>query len=370
MTALLELEGVRLAAQGRAVLDVQRLEVRQVELLVVLGPTGAGKSTLLRVMNLLQRPDAGTLRWRGGAVDWPAQLHLRRRVATAFQDPLLFSGTVADNVAFGLRLRKLPAGEIRTRTGELLEMMGLAGLADRRADRLSGGEARRASLARALAVRPELLLLDEPLTNLDAPSRERIARDLQGALRRLGIASVFVTHHQREAISLADRLAVMHEGRILQTGTAEDVFRRPSSAFVARFVRALNVLPGAVSGVAPPRFRCEKGPTLDLSTRVPEGPAHLCLRPEEILLHLEEPEAANRLRLTVAVLRDQGSTLVVELTGILPVQALLTHREARALGLRPGLEVWACLPPEALHVIPGEEPTNPGWIPESDGERA
>lgn len=352
MTALLELEGVRLSVQGRILLDVDRLEVHEGELLVVLGPTGAGKSTLLRVMNRLQKPDEGILRWRGESVSWPAPLPVRRRIAMAFQDPLLFSGTVADNVGYGLRIRKLPTGEIRTRTGELLEMMGLAGLAERRADRLSGGEAQRTALARALAVRPDLLLLDEPLANLDAPIRERIARDLQHALRSLGIACVFVTHHQREAMSLGDRMAVLHEGRILQTGTAEEVFRRPRSVFVARFVRTLNVFPGRVeSGRESLQFHCAKGPQVEIAPTPRVGPGHLCVRPEEVKLLATEPRESNRLAMTVASLRDQGSTLLVELAGALPLQALLTHREARLLGLRPGLELWAQLPPEAVHVI-------------------
>ncbi len=348
MTTLLELQGVRLDGPVRPLLDVDRLAIREGELLVVLGPTGAGKSTLLRVMNRLQKPDAGSLRWRGEPLPWPAPLPLRRRIAMAFQDPLLFSGTVADNVSYGLRIRKLPAAEIRARTGELLEMMGLAGLAGRPADRLSGGEAQRAALARALAVRPDLLLLDEPLANLDAPIRERIAQDLQEALRSLGIACVFVTHHQREAMALGDRLAVLHEGRILQTGPAEAVFRRPCSPFVARFVRTLNVLPGQVEAG---RFRCDGGPAFLLASSAPLGPGHLCVRPEEIRLSRAEPAGANRLRVAVAALRDQGSTLEVQLAGLLPLKALLTHREARALDLHPGLELWA--EPEDLHVIPG-----------------
>lgn len=355
MTALLDLSHVRLALQGRLILDVDRLSVNAKELLVVLGPTGSGKSTLLRVMNFLQQPDAGTLRWCGAAVPWPAPLPLRRRIAMAFQDPLLFSGNVADNVGYGLRLRNLPAAEIRTRTGELLEMMGLAGLAERRADRISGGEAQRTALARALAVRPDLLLLDEPLSNLDAPIRERIARDLQAAIRSLGIACVFVTHHQREAIALGDRLAVLHEGRVLQTGTSEDVFRRPASTFVARFVRTLNVLPGTVvrtSGRA--LFLVDGGLRLEVPGDVAEGPAHLCVRPEEVALHRAEPATSNRLRVTVVSLRDQGSTFQAELSGATNLQAVLTHREARVLDLRPGLPLWAELPAEALHIVPVE----------------
>lgn len=363
MTPLLELEDTRLSHQGRAVLEVDHLDVREGELLVVLGPTGAGKSTLLRVMNLLQRPDAGTLWWRGEPVPWPAPLPLRRRIAMAFQDPLLFTGTVADNVGYGLRLRGLPAAEVRARTAELLEMMGLAGLADRRADRISGGEAQRTALARALAVRPELLLLDEPLANLDAPIRERIARDLQAALRHLGLTCVFVTHHQREAIALGDRLVVLHGGRVQQVGAPEVVFRRPASAFVAGFVRTLNLLPGRVEGPGGGLFRCAGGPVLELPPGAVAGPAILCIRPEELLLEVADSGGPNRLPVTVASLRDQGATLQVALTGELTLQAVLTHREARALGLRPGAALWAALPLEALHIVPADghpQETPPG----------
>jgi ABC-type Fe3+/spermidine/putrescine transport system ATPase subunit len=165
-----------------------------------------------------------------------------------------------------------------------------------------------------------------------------------------------VTHHQREAIALGDRMAVLHEGKVLQTGPAQEIFRRPRSAFVARFVRTVNVLAGAVVGdAAAPRFRCEGGVVLDIASGVPTGPAHLCVRPEEVRLLAEAGSAPNHVPVTVLSLRDQGSTLHVQLAGAPALEALVTHREARELGLRAGQTLWAQLPRDVLHVIPAAD---------------
>ncbi len=249
-TPLLAATGLRVRAEGRTLLDVPAIEVREGEVLVVLGPTGAGKSTLLRVLALLQRPDEGRLAWRGAEAGWPPPLALRRRMAMVFQAPLLFSGTVFDNVAFGPRLRGERGAPLRARVGAALEQFRVGHLAGRSADTLSGGEAQRVALARAVVVEPELLLLDEPLASLDAPIREALRDELRAVVRARGIASVHVTHELPEAFTLADRIAVLVGGRLLQAGSPEEVFYAPERIEVAEFLRAGNLIAAEIVSAA------------------------------------------------------------------------------------------------------------------------
>jgi tungstate transport system ATP-binding protein len=219
----------------------------------VVGPTGAGKSTLLRILGLLERPAAGSVAWRGAPVAWPPPLALRRRMAMVFQAPLLFGGTVSENVAYGLRLRGERGAALRSRVGQVLTRFRIAHLAERRAASLSGGEAQRAALARAVVLEPELLLLDEPLVSLDPPIRERLRDELRQVVHERGITCVHVTHDFAEAFTLADRIALLDGGRLLQLGTPEEIFHAPRSRTVADFLRAGSLpaeLVGASAGVA------------------------------------------------------------------------------------------------------------------------
>jgi len=242
----LALAGLVVRADGHVLLDVPALEVAAGEILVVLGPTGAGKSTLLRVMGLLQRPAAGTLRWDGAAVSWPPPLALRRRLAMVFQAPLLFSGTVFDNVAYGLRLRGTDGVALRGRVTSALEQFHVAPLVARRVATLSGGEAQRVALARAVVLEPELLLLDEPLASLDAPIREHLRDELRQVIRRHGMTCVHVTHDLAEAFALADRIAVLAGGRLLAAGSPAEICHGADRPAVAEFLRAGGLLPAEI----------------------------------------------------------------------------------------------------------------------------
>jgi putative spermidine/putrescine transport system ATP-binding protein len=224
------------------------LDVRAGETVVFLGPSGCGKTTMLRIIAGLEAPDAGG-RVVFGEEDVTAQPIERRNVGMVFQSYALFPNmSVAENIAYGLKVRKLGTTERDARVGEMLAMMHLVELGHRRVDQLSGGQKQRVALARALAVRPRVLLLDEPLTALDAKLREGLRVEIDRLLRSLAITAIYVTHDQAEAMALGDRIAVMEKGRIAQIGTPQEIYYRPQTAFVADFVGTMNRVAGRADG--------------------------------------------------------------------------------------------------------------------------
>ncbi|MBI3964368.1 MAG: ABC transporter ATP-binding protein, partial [Chloroflexi bacterium] len=211
------------------------------------GPSGCGKTTTLRIVAGFVRHDAGDVLVKGRDVRRvpPHQ----RDIGLVFQSYALFPHlTVAENVAFGLRMRRVPRAEIAKRVAQVLELVQLPGLADRLPKQLSGGQQQRVALARAIVIEPQLLLLDEPFSNLDQRLRQELRQEVRSLQRRLGITSVFVTHDQEEALQMADRIAVMHQGRLQQIGRPADLYERPASVFIARFLGDCNLFYGALEG--------------------------------------------------------------------------------------------------------------------------
>ncbi len=218
------------------------LEVREGEIFSLLGPSGCGKTTVLRLVAGFLTPDAGSISYRGREFNGlgPAD----RNTGIVFQDYALFPHmSVASNIAYGPKMRRWGKDDIRKTVDRLLELTGLENLRDRKVPELSGGEQQRIALARALAPRPDILLLDEPLSALDAALRLRLRREIKKIQRYLGITTIYVTHDQEEALSLSDRLAVMRNGRILQTGTPRDLYEKPADLFVGDFIGTSNMLP-------------------------------------------------------------------------------------------------------------------------------
>ncbi|WP_030747971.1 ABC transporter ATP-binding protein [Streptomyces sp. NRRL S-31] len=246
---LLSLQAATVRLGGRTVLDTVGLDVAEHEVVCVLGPSGSGKSTLLRVVAGLQPPASGRVLLDGrDQAGVPAH---RRDVGLMFQDHQLFpQRDVGANVAFGPRMHGVGRAEREGEVGRLLELVGLPGAARRAVTSLSGGEQQRVALARALAPRPRLLMLDEPLGQLDRSLRERLVVELRELFGRLGTTVLAVTHDQGEAFALADRVVVMRDGRIAQSGTPVEVWQRPADAFVARFLGFRNVAPATVAGTA------------------------------------------------------------------------------------------------------------------------
>jgi len=237
VTPLIEIEGFCIRRGGVPVLDVPRFALHQEEKVAVIGPNGAGKSSfLLGLAGLIQRT-TGQLRFKGATIGAGDEVAYRRRIAMVFQEPLLFDTTVLDNVAEGLRIRGMGRREARERAQESLELFRVCHLAGRSAHKLSGGEAQRVSLARAFAVRPELILMDEPFSSLDLPTRIVLAEDLGRILHESGTAAIIATHDRIEALRVVDRLVVLDGGTVVQEGVPKEVIAHPVNDFVAAFRR-------------------------------------------------------------------------------------------------------------------------------------
>ncbi|GIJ80972.1 multiple sugar transport system ATP-binding protein/lactose/L-arabinose transport system ATP-binding protein [Micromonospora phaseoli] len=285
----LVLDGVSAAYRDTTVLHEVRLTVSRGELLVVLGPSGAGKSTVLRVVAGLEPVTAGRVHIAGR--DVTEARPGRRNVSMVFQSYALFPHlTVVENIAFGLEVRDTPRGEARQRARAAAETVGCAGLLDRRPGQLSGGERQRVALARALVREPDVFLLDEPLSNLDLALRAEMRAELRALHDRIGATMVHVTHDQTEALVLADRIAVLRDGRVEQVGTPDEIWRTPASTFVARFVGspAMNLLPA--DGPLRPGG---EAPTL------PDEPLEIGFRPEAVILDAAEGTPATVDRVEV-----------------------------------------------------------------------
>jgi tungstate transport system ATP-binding protein len=239
LTPLLQIRGLRVLRSERSVLTVRSLDVRDGEVLAVVGPNGAGKTTLLLAVAGLLGSQEGDIAFRGHPMRRWNKLEYRRRMSLVFQVPLLLDMSVADNVALGLRFRRVGSKETAARVANWLERLGIAALAGRRAGELSGGEAQRVSLARAFVLEPELLLLDEPFPGLDPPTRANLLRDLNSLLHHERRTAMFVTHNLQEAVRLSDRVAVILGGRLRQVGTAADIRARPTDRDVAAFLSSM-----------------------------------------------------------------------------------------------------------------------------------
>ncbi|WP_116047267.1 ABC transporter ATP-binding protein [Amycolatopsis palatopharyngis] len=319
-----------------AVEDV-RLEIADAEVLALLGPSGSGKSTLLRAITGLEPLTAGAVRWDGA--DLSAVPVHRRGFGLVFQDGQLFPHRdVAGNIAFGLRMHGVAAERRASRTTELLGLVGLSGYERRRVTGLSGGEAQRVALARALAPEPRLLLLDEPLSGLDAGLREQLAIDLADLLRTAKITTLLVTHDQEEAFTLADRVAVLDGGRIRQVGSVHEVWTRPVDEGVARFLGVTTVLDAEVSGGI---ARSALG-EVPLAGH-PDGPVRLGLRPSGVRVRdtgvpaevLSSVHRRDHARLRVRPLNVSGMDTVDTLDAIAPVAADLRGGDHVRLALDP-----------------------------------
>jgi spermidine/putrescine transport system ATP-binding protein len=325
-------------------LDDIILEVKPGEFFTLLGPSGCGKTTLLRIIAGLEVPDAGRI--LAGGKDITALPANRRPVNTVFQNYALFPHlTVYENVAFGLRSRKFSAAEIKRRVGQRLQMLNLEEMDHRYPHQLSGGQSQRVALARALVNEPDVLLLDEPMSALDATLRAQVQEDLKRLQRKLGGTFILVTHDQAEALVCSDRLAVMRQGRIVQFGTPEEVYDSPRDSFAAKFLGAANLIAAKrVTGGVETALGF-----LALSKVPPWQEGTVAIRPEWIRIGDEEPVCNGiRARVTEVVYRGTNFDLWLEPGG-------LRVRTSSYRRIDPGREVWLELAPGELVVLENED---------------
>jgi spermidine/putrescine transport system ATP-binding protein len=331
------------------------LDVRPGEFFSLLGPSGCGKTTTLRMIAGFERPSEGRVLLDGKDVsDTPPN---RRHVNTVFQSYALFSHlTVAENVAFGLRFTKTSRDEARARVDRALSLVRLEGFRDRKPHQLSGGQQQRVALARALILNPSVLLLDEPLGALDAKLRKALQIELKALQEEVGITFVYVTHDQEEALTMADRVAVMNEGWIEQVGSPRDVYEEPLSAYVADFLGVSNLLDAEAVGLEPDgRCRVRVGDLELLASgghTTASGPVKLVVRPERVLVEARRGTGENRLPGRVARIVYAGaiSQLVVKLAPGIPIQCMLPN-DGADIPFTRGAQVSVYLPSEALRVL-------------------
>ncbi|MDM8524785.1 ABC transporter ATP-binding protein [Desulfococcaceae bacterium HSG8] len=334
------IEGINKRFGDVEVLKDVTLEVRSGEFFTLLGPSGCGKTTLLRIIAGLELPDTGRINLCGQDItSLPAT---KRQVNTVFQSYALFPHlSIFENVAFGLRSRKFADEVVTERVEKRLEMLGLLDMGDRYPDQLSGGQKQRVALARALVNEPEILLLDEPMSALDAKLRAKVQEDLRRIQRRLGRTFLMVTHDQSEALVCSDRLAVMHEGRVIQYGHPEEVYDFPKTRFVAEFLGAANLIEAKkVPGGADTRYGI---------LRLDEEPSWtrglLAIRPEWIRIGEKQPgENGVRARVSEVIYRGTSFDLWLE-------PGPLRVRTSSYRHFRPGDEVWLELAADELTVL-------------------
>lgn len=350
-------ESIQVRYRNRTVVDVDAISLPAGKTFALLGASGAGKSTLLRVLGLLERPSSGRVFFDGTPAR-RSSLATRRTIAAVFQKPYLLRGTVGDNVAYGLRLRRVSRSERKARLAEALDRVGLHGWQDRSALTLSGGEAQRVALARALVLQPTLLLLDEPLSYMDPLLKRQLSLEFAQILADEGTTALYVTHDQDEAAVVADRVAVMRDGRIVAEGDAESVLAAPTDEWVAAFFNTETALPGTVAtsdgGIV--TVDCA-GAVISAASDLPAGASVLLgVRPEDVLLfergvQLPDTAARNHVEGVVAEVVPIGimARVVVDVSGC-RLSALVSRSSVRSLQLEPGVPVTAVFDAAAVHV--------------------
>lgn len=323
-------------------------EVSEGEHFIVLGPSGAGKTVLLEVIAGIIEPDSGRILLKETDVThWPPE---KRGLAYVPQNYALFPNmSVYDNIAFGLKVRRAPRLETERKVREIAEVLGIDHLLHRKPRTLSGGEQQRVAIARALVVEPPLVLLDEPFANLDVQTRGKLMGEMKRWRRELGFTALHVTHSFEEAVSLGDRIGVMVGGRLVQVGPVREVFSRPASEEVARFLGFENIIEGVAEG----NLLRANGVEIELPVTA-SGRIRVGLRPEDIILSKEplKSSARNEFRATVESVEELGPLVRVHLrAGGIPLRAFITRSSMLEMGIHEGEEVWVSFKATALHVF-------------------
>jgi len=349
---MLRIESLSITLGEFSVRDVS-LEIHSDEYFIILGPTGAGKTILLETIAGIHVPHNGRIFLDGEEIT--AREPRERNIGMVYQDYMLFPHlTVEENIAFGLHRKKISRDELQDRVQEMYGLMEIGHLAKRYPVTLSGGELQRVALARALVLRPAILLLDEPMSALDSRTRERMRRELLRIRRVTGTTIVQITHHFDDVFALADRIAIMREGTMVQAGETSDVFLHPADTFVAEFLGISNIIRGqSQSEGNTVRITPARGPAFAAASPV-TGDVVATLHAEDVILSKApfDSSARNCLPGTVTEIVSSGGTVQVILDAGFPLTALLTRESCRDLDLKQGSGVYATFKATAVHVMP------------------
>lgn len=355
---ILEAKNLEVNRGGTTLISIPSLFVREGEVLSLIGPNGAGKTTLLQTLAYLLKPFKGQIFLRGNLVGWDySALEYRRKLAMVFQEPLLFDTVVFNNVASGLKMRKVKKDEIRDRVMEQLEQFGISHLSQRSARTLSSGEAQRTSLARAFVLRPEILLLDEPFSSLDSPTRESLIEDLEHILRKTRTTVILATHDRLEALRLSDRIAVMDKGQIIQIGTPEEIRNQPVNELAASFMGVETILTGEVIRRDGWTFTAlVEGKEIEAVGEVHIGEkVVMCIWPENITISTHESHDGtsswNILGAKIVKILSMGHYQKIYLWCGFPLVAYVTNHSIEELELGVGKEVTVSFKASAVTVM-------------------
>jgi len=339
------------------ILDNINLSIERGEVFALIGPTGAGKTTLLRLIDLLDEPTSGKIYFDGAdTAESPAvRLALRRRMAFVLQKPVVFNLSVYDNVASALKWRGMRGQSLQEKVNKIIDVVGMSDYSSRNARHLSGGEIQRVAIARALAIEPEVLLMDEPTANLDPLSAGRIEELISNIIRKYTTTIIMATHDLPQGQRLADRVGVLMNGELLQSGSARDVFNSPRSKEVAEFVGVENIIEGVIASSEENIVTiASKGRSIEAISDYAVGEeVCACIRPEDVILSLSRvsSSARNSFEGEISWLVSMGPLTRVELQCGFPLVAMVTRRSAEEMGLAKGKKVFAAFKATGVHVI-------------------
>ena len=363
---IIEIKGLEKKYNSKFSLSVDGLYLKSNKILTIIGPNGSGKSTLIRLLNLLEKPDRGVISFEGENIlgERVDKFAIRKKMAVVFQEPLLFNTSVYSNIIMGLSFRKIPLIEVNERLQYFTEKLKIGDILGRSIKNLSGGEKQRVSLARALILDPKLLLLDEPLANIDQQSRESLRSDLFEVLKKYGKSIIYVTHDRNEAMVLADYIAVMNEGRIEQFAPKEEVFRRPANEFIAKFVGVETLIEGLVvrysENVAEVEVSGGKGKDKQIIYVVSEATKKkkvtLAIRPEDVILYSmdippRKSSAMNLFQGKITSIRNIGMFKKIEIDCGFNLISFVTQNSIERLGLDAGKTITAGIKASSIHML-------------------
>jgi tungstate transport system ATP-binding protein len=357
--SIIEAKDLSVTYGGQKVLDVPAIQVFPHEVLGIIGPNGSGKTTLLLCLTRLIKPQTGIVSFRGiPVVDGKSVLETHRKTAVVFQEPLLLNTSVKENIVAGLKLRKVKPAEIKARVNKWLTRFGISGLGKRQARTLSSGEQKRTSLARAFALQPEVLFLDEPFTALDGPTRQALLEDFKSVLGETKMTTVIVTHDRNEALALTDRVVVIMKGKIVQIGSPAEVFSSPANEEIANFVEAGNILHGIVRSQDEGLCSVQMGSHyFEACTDLLPGSDVILLLPYDDITIMMTPQGAavtsarNRFPGKIVKLFPAGSQMKVTIDCGFPLTALITKKSAEEMALKEGVQVVAMVKAVSIRVI-------------------